>query len=53
MKNEIILYQADELPTHIEVKVDEQNETFWLSLNQMNNMEILKLKPSNKVKIGF
>ena len=38
MKNEIILYQADELPTHIEVKVDEQNETFWLSLNQMSSL---------------
>lgn len=38
MKNEIILYQTDELPTHIEVKVDEQNETFWLSLNQMSSL---------------
>jgi hypothetical protein len=38
MKNEIILYQADELPTHIEVKVDEQNETFWLSLNQISSL---------------
>jgi hypothetical protein len=38
MKNEIILFQADELPTHIEVKVDEQNETFWLSLNQMSSL---------------
>lgn len=38
MKNEIILYQADELPTHIEVKVDDQNETFWLSLNQMSSL---------------
>jgi predicted XRE-type DNA-binding protein len=35
MKNEIILYQADELPTHIEVKVDEQNETIWLSQEQI------------------
>ncbi len=38
MKNEIILYQTDELPTHIEVKVDEQNETFWLSLNQISSL---------------
>ena len=38
MKNEIILYQTDELPTHIEVKVDEQNETFWLSLNQISTL---------------
>jgi hypothetical protein len=35
MKNEIILYQTDELPKHIEVKVDSQNDTFWLSLNQI------------------
>lgn len=35
MKNEIILYQSDELPQHIEVRLDEVNETFWLSLNQI------------------
>lgn len=35
MKNEIILYQSDELPQHIEVRLDEANETFWLSLNQI------------------
>jgi hypothetical protein len=35
MKNEIILYQTDELPTHIEVKVDEQNETIWLTQEQI------------------
>ncbi|MDP3929979.1 MAG: RhuM family protein [Bacteroidota bacterium] len=35
MKNEIILYQSDELPQHIEVRLDETNETFWLSLNQI------------------
>ena len=35
MKNKIILYQTDELPKHIEVKVDSQNDTFWLSLNQI------------------
>ncbi len=35
MKNEIILYQIDELPLHIEVRIDEENETFWLSLNQI------------------
>src|SRR5690554_1173226 len=38
MKNEIILYQSDELPEHIEVKVDEEKETFWLSLNQMADL---------------
>jgi hypothetical protein len=32
-KNEIILYQSDELPEHIEVKLDE--ETVWLTLNQI------------------
>jgi len=35
MKNEIVLYQADELPTHIEVKVDDQNETIWLTQEQI------------------
>lgn len=38
MKNEIILYQSDELPEHIEVKIDEEKETFWLSLNQIANL---------------
>jgi hypothetical protein len=38
LKNEIILYQTDELPQHIEVKLDEVNETFWLSLNQIANL---------------
>ena len=32
-KNEIILYQSNELASHIEVRVDE--ETVWLSLNQI------------------
>jgi hypothetical protein len=32
-KNEIILYQADDLPEHIEVHLDE--DTVWLSLNQI------------------
>lgn len=35
MENEIILYQSDELPLHLEVRLDEENETFWLSLNQI------------------
>jgi hypothetical protein len=38
MKNEIILYQSDELPEHIEVRLDEINETFWLSLNQISHL---------------
>jgi len=38
MKNEIILYQSDELPEHIEVRLDKVNETFWLSLNQISGL---------------
>ncbi len=38
MKNEIILYQSDELPQHIEVRLDEDNQTFWLSLNQIADL---------------
>lgn len=38
MKNEIILYQSDDLPEHIEVRIDEEKETFWLSLNQISNL---------------
>lgn len=33
MKNEIILYKPDELPEHIEVRLDE--DTVWLTLNQI------------------
>lgn len=33
MTNEIILYQSDDLPERIEVKIE--GETVWLSLNQM------------------
>jgi len=33
MKNEIILYQSDELPEHIEVRLGDN--TVWLSLNQI------------------
>ena len=33
MKNEIILYQSDELHEHIEVRLDD--DTVWLSLNQI------------------
>ena len=38
MKNEIILYKPDELPEHIEVIIDEEKETFWLSLNQISSL---------------
>jgi hypothetical protein len=37
-KNEIIVYQTDELPEHIEVRIDEERETFWLSLNQISKL---------------
>ncbi|MCH8490845.1 MAG: virulence RhuM family protein, partial [Oceanicaulis sp.] len=33
MKNEIILYQTDELPEHIEVRLED--ETVWLTQAQM------------------
>ncbi len=35
MKNEIILYQANELDQHIEVRLDERKETIWLTQKQM------------------
>ncbi|WP_373496925.1 hypothetical protein [Aquiflexum sp.] len=35
MKNEIILYRPDELAEHIEVRVDEDNETLWLTQEQI------------------
>jgi hypothetical protein len=38
MKNEIVLYQSGELAEQIEVKLDEEKETFWLSLNQIANL---------------
>src|SRR5690554_3166143 len=38
MENEIILYQSDELPERIAVRIDEEKETFWLSLNQMASL---------------
>jgi hypothetical protein len=38
MKNEIILYQSEELPQHIEVRLDEVNETFWLLLKQISDL---------------
>ncbi|MBU1728199.1 virulence RhuM family protein [Patescibacteria group bacterium] len=36
MKNEIILYQPDELAEHIEVRVDE--DTVWLNKDQMGHL---------------
>jgi hypothetical protein len=35
MKNEIILYQQGKLAEHIEVKLDEENETVWLNQYQL------------------
>jgi hypothetical protein len=35
MKNEIIIYQADEISEHIEVRIDEESETIWLTQKQM------------------
>ena len=35
MKNEIILYQPNELTEHIEVRMDEEKETFWLTQEQI------------------
>ena len=36
MKNEIILYRPNEAAEHIEVRVDEDNETFWLTQEQIS-----------------
>jgi hypothetical protein len=38
MKNEIILYRPDEISEHIEVRIDVDKETFWLSLNQISSL---------------
>jgi len=35
MKDEIILYRPDELAEHIEVRIDEEKETIWLTQKQM------------------
>jgi hypothetical protein len=35
MKNEIIIYQQGELAEHIEVRLDEENETVWLNQYQL------------------
>lgn len=38
MKNEIILYRPNEAAEHIEIRLDEDNDTFWLSLNQIASL---------------
>lgn len=35
MKSEILLYQSNELTEHIEVRIDEEKETIWLTQKQM------------------
>ena len=35
MRSEIVLFQSGELAEKIEVRLDEEKETFWLSLNQI------------------
>jgi hypothetical protein len=35
MKSEIILFQSRELEEHIEVKLDDEKETLWLSFSQI------------------
>ena len=35
MKNEIIIYRPDEKAEHIEVRIDEENETVWLNQYQL------------------
>lgn len=36
MKSEILLYQSNELTEHIEVRIDEDQETIWLTQKQMS-----------------
>lgn len=38
MKNEIVLYQSDELAERIEVKIDEEKETVWLTQEQLSTL---------------
>jgi len=36
MKNEIIIFQSNEHVEHVEVRIDVEKETFWLSLTQIS-----------------
>lgn len=38
MKNEILIYQADEISEHIEVRIDEECETIWLTQKQIADL---------------
>ena len=39
MKNEIVIYQSNELNQHIEVRVDE--ETVWLNKEQISSLLVV------------
>ena len=38
MKNEIVLFQSGELAEHIQVRLDEEKETFWMTRKQISNL---------------
>ena len=38
MKNEIILYQPNDLTDHIEVRIDNEKDTIWFTQKQMGKM---------------
>ena len=38
MKDEIIIYRPDEIAEHIEVRIDEENETVWLNQYQLADL---------------
>ena len=38
MNNEIVIYQSDNLSERIEVKIDKENETFWLTQEQIGQL---------------
>ena len=38
MKNEIILYQPNDLTDHIEVRIDNEKDTIWFTQKQMEKM---------------
>ncbi len=38
MKNEIVLYQSNELANKIEIRLDNENETLWLTQEQISQL---------------
>lgn len=48
MKDEIIIYRPDEIAEHIEVRIDEENETVWL--NQYQLAELLQTDRTSILK---